>query len=101
LITPVHMKLFVLMVVLAAGTAFASIPQKVSLPLGTSTTLSMPTNVSAVTVGDPSKVEIKKQGRKVTLVALDKGTTDVTIRTQDGVHKLSIYVAADKYAMPY
>src|SRR4051812_1774922 len=94
LMTVVHMKLFVLTLMLAAGSALASVPQKLALPLGHSTTISMPTAVSKVTVLDPSKVEVKKQGRKVTLVALEKGTTEATIRTQDGVHKVSIYVAA-------
>ena len=101
LITPVHMKLFALTLMLAASAAFASAPQKLALPLGTSTTISMPSAVSKVTVGDPSKIEVHKQGRKITLVALEKGTTEATIKTQDGVHKVSIYVAADKYAMPY
>jgi Flp pilus assembly secretin CpaC len=95
------MKLFALAVLLTASLAFASAPQKLSLPLGHSTTLSLPAEVSAVKVSDPSKVEIKKQGRKVTLTALEKGTTEATIKTKDGVTKVSIYVAADKYAMPY
>jgi Flp pilus assembly secretin CpaC len=95
------MKLFALTVLLTASLAFAQAPSKLSLPLGTSTTLSMPSDVSKVSVADPAKVEIKKAGRKVTLVALEKGTTEATIKTKDGVTKVSIYVAADKYAMPY
>ena len=112
LITGVHMKPFALVVALLTASvafagspqktmAFASEPQKLSLPLGHSTTLNMPGEVSKVTVSDPSKVEIKKQGRKVTLVALEKGTTEATIKTKDGITKLNVYVAADKYAMPY
>jgi Flp pilus assembly secretin CpaC len=95
------MKIFALTLMLAAGSALASAPQKLALPLGHTTVLSMPSTVSKVTVADPSKVEVKKEGRKITLVALEKGTTEATIKTQDGVHKVSIYVAADKYAMPY
>jgi Flp pilus assembly secretin CpaC len=95
------MKLLALCISLIAGAALAASPQKLSLPIGHSTTLSLHSEVSKVSVADPSKVEIKKQGRKVTLVALEKGTTEATIRTKDGVHKVSIYVAADKYAMPY
>ena len=95
------MKLFALTLALFATAAFASEPQKLALPLGHSTTLKLPSDVSKVSVADPSKVEIKKQGRKVTLVGLEKGTTEATIRTRDGVTKVSIYVAADKYAMPY
>src|SRR5256885_1874253 len=107
LITVVHMKLFALTLFLALPAlasgrmTISSGTQKLSLPLGTSTTLSLPSDVSKVEVADPSKVEIKKQGRKVTLVALEKGTTEATIKTKDGVTKMSIYVAADKYAMPY
>jgi Flp pilus assembly secretin CpaC len=101
LITGVGMKLFALTLMLAASAALASIPQRIAVPLGHTTTLSMPSNVSKVTVTDPSKVQVKKEGRKITLVALEKGTTEATINTQDGVHKVSIYVAADKYAMPY
>jgi Flp pilus assembly secretin CpaC len=95
------MKLFALIALLAAPVAAAAAPHKLSLPMGHSTTLSLPSEVSKVSVGDPSKVEIKKSGRKVTVVGLQKGTTEATIRTRDGVTKVSIYVAADKYAMPY
>lgn len=101
LITRVHMKLFALTFLLTASLAAAATPQKLSLPLGHSTTISLHAEVSKVTVSDPTKVEIKKQGRKVTLVALEKGTTEATIKTKDGVTRLDIYVAADKYAMPY
>lgn len=101
LITVVHMKLLALTSFLFAAVALASTPQRLSLPVGNSTTLSLPSTVSKVSVGDPSKVEIKKSGRKVTLTGLEKGTTEATIRTKDGVTKVSIYVAADKYAMPY
>ena len=102
LITVVHMKLFTLVAALVVSSvSFASAPQRLSLPLGHSTTMTLPANVSKVTVSDPSKVEIKKQGRKVTLVAIGKGTTEATIRTKDGETRLNIYVAADKYAMPY
>ena len=95
------MRLLALTILLAASMAFASTPQKLALPVGNSTTLSLPSEVSSVRLTDRSKVEIKKQGRRVTLTALEKGTTEATIKTRDGVTKVSIYVAADKYAMPY
>ena len=95
------MRLLALTILLAASVAFASNPQKLSLPVGNSTTISLPSEVSSVKLTDRSKVEIKKQGRRVTLTALEKGTTEATIKTRDGVTKVSIYVAADKYAMPY
>src|SRR5262245_5879965 len=101
LITGVHMKLFTLAALLTSSLAFAAAPQKLNVLLGHHTTLSLHTEVSKVSVSDPSKVEIKKQGRRVTLVGLEKGTTEATIRTREGVTKMSIYVAADKYAMPY
>jgi Flp pilus assembly secretin CpaC len=95
------MRSFVLALMLFALPALASVPQKLAIPMGSSTTLSLHSKVSKVTVSDPSKVEIRKAGRKVTLVALESGTTEATIKTKDGVHRVSIYVAADKYAMPY
>jgi Flp pilus assembly secretin CpaC len=95
------MKLLALTSFLFAAVALASAPQRLSLPVGNSTTISLPSEVSRVSVSDPKKVEIKKQGRKVTMTGLEKGTTEATILTKDGVTKVSIYVAADKYAMPY
>src|SRR5207249_4975728 len=99
--TGAHMRSFTLAFVLFAAPALASVPQRLALPVGSSSTVSLHSTVSKVTVADPSKVEIKKQGRKIIVVALEKGTTEATIRTKDGETRLSIYVAADKYAMPY
>jgi hypothetical protein len=61
----------------------------------------LPDEVSSVTLSSPSKLEVKKSGRKVTLLGVEKGTTEATIRTAGGTTKMSIYVAADKYALPY
>lgn len=81
--------------------AIASNPRKqVSLPVGHSMTMAMPANVTSVRVDDPSLVEVKRQGRKVTLVALSKGSTEATVMTAEGEHHFRVYVAADKYALP-
>ena len=86
---------------IAAPLALASVPQKLTVQVGHSATLSMSSTISKVVIDDPTKVEVKKQGRKLTITALSKGTTDATIRTSDGETRVSIYVAADKYAVPY
>jgi hypothetical protein len=52
------MRFFALVLMLAAASAMASVPQKLALPLGHTTTVTMPSQVSKVTVQDPSKVQI-------------------------------------------
>ena len=102
-ITKVDMKtttVALLLSLFASFSAFASQPKRVNMPLGYTTTLSMPTAVSKVTVDDPSLVEVRKEGRKVVLVAIAKGLTEATVTTADGEHRFKIFVAADKYAMP-
>jgi len=89
---------FILAVVPAI--ALAAEPKQLNMLVGNTTTLSMPAPVSAVKVEDPSLVEASKDGRKVSLVALARGTTEVTIVTPDGEKKLRVYVAADRYSMP-
>lgn len=81
--------------------ASAAVPERLTVQVGHTTVLSLPSTVAKVTVDDPSKIEVKKQGRKLTIIAREKGTTDAVIRLADGDHKVSIYVAADKYAVPY
>lgn len=75
--------------------------QQVALPVGHSTTLSLPAPVAKVQVDDPNLVDVRTKGRRVTFVALKKGRTEATVKTKDGDVKLSIYVAQDKYALPY
>lgn len=94
------MRLALLLSVLLSATAFAS-PKKVSLPVGHSMTMAMPTNVKSVHVSDPSLVEVKHVGRRVTLVARSTGLTEATVTTADGEHQFRVYVAADKYALPH
>ena len=94
-------KLFALTSFLFAAVALASTPQKLSLPVGNSTSISLSSEVSNVSVSDPKKVEIEKRGASGWTDRSREGYDEATIRTKDGVTKVSIYVAADKYAMPY
>lgn len=84
-----------------SSVAFAAAPKRLNMPVGHTTTLSMPAPVSKVTVEDPSLVEVTQKGRKVTLVGRSTGSTEVTVETADGEMHLKIYVAADKYGLPH
>ncbi len=84
-----------------AGGALAAQPKKLALPLGHTATMSMPGPVSQVTVDDPSLVEVSKEGRRVVFTARGTGRTEVTVTTTEGELRVQIYVAADKYGMPY
>jgi len=79
--------------------AFAG--QRVALPVGSTTTLSLPAPVSKVHVKNPKLVDVSTHGRRVTIVALEKGSTEATVKTKEGDVKFSIYDAQDKYALPY
>lgn len=85
---------------LVPALALASTPKQLNMPVGHTTTLSMPSPVSGVKVEDPTLVEATKDGRKVSLVGLSKGSTDVVITTADGEVHFHVYVAADRYSMP-
>ncbi len=85
--------------VLAASVAFAS-PKQISMPVGHTTTVSMPSSVTRVKVADGSLLEVKREGRKVVLVGRAKGTTDVTVTTADGETTLHVYVASDRFGLP-
>jgi Flp pilus assembly secretin CpaC len=70
---------------LLSSFALASTPKRqVSLPVGHSMTMAMPAPVTSVRVDDPSLVEVKREGRKVTLVARARGSTDATVQTAEG-----------------
>lgn len=86
---------------LTPAVALASQPKQLAMPVGHTTTVAMGAPVSRVTVDDPAKLEVKKQGRKVIFVALETGRTEVTVKTADGEQRFSVYVAKDKYALPY
>ena len=85
---------------LGAGVALAA-PKQLNMPKGHTTTVSMPAPVASVEVADPSTVEVRMEGRKVVLVGRSTGTTEVTVKMVDGEMRLKVYVAADKYGLPY
>ncbi len=91
----------ILVSALISALDMASTPKQINLPVGHTTTLSMPSTVSTVKVDDPALVEVKKDGRKVSFVARTQGNTQATVMTSDGEVRFRIYVAADKYALPY
>lgn len=93
------MKLFLLLALLSVP-AFASKPLQVNLPVGTSTTVEMPSAVSGVFLDDPNLVEVKRQGRKLTFVGRSSGHTEATVRTAEGELRMRIYVAADRHGLP-
>jgi Flp pilus assembly secretin CpaC len=90
-----------LVAALISALATAATPKQINLPVGHTTTLSMGSQVSTVKVDDPALVEVKKDGRKVSFVARAQGNTQATVMTSDGEVRFRIYVAADKYALPY
>lgn len=90
-----------LAVALVSSLAFAGMPRQLNMPVGQTTTVSMPAPVSKVTVADPSLVEVTQRGRQVIFVGRATGSTEVTVSTVDGETHLRIYVAADKYALPH
>ncbi|MEW5743119.1 MAG: pilus assembly protein N-terminal domain-containing protein [Myxococcota bacterium] len=87
--------------VLLPSLAWASQPKQLAMPVGTTTTVAMGAPVSKVTVVNPSLLEVKKQGRKVIFVGLESGRTEVVVKTADGEQRFSVYVAKDRYALPY
>ena len=73
----------------------------VSIPVGYSTTLTLPSPATGVTVANPSLVEVKISGRKVTFKGKENGVTTASIKTQSGKsNEVKIYVAIDRYALP-
>jgi Flp pilus assembly secretin CpaC len=85
-------------------TAFAE-DKRVSVPVGYSTTLEMPDNVKKVTLSDGSIVDVQKRGRKLTFYGQKQGSSSAIIHTGEGRHvtktRIAVYVASDKYALPY
>lgn len=81
--------------------ALAAQPKQLNIPVGYTTTLTMPSPVSKVTVVDDSLVEVSRHGRRIAFLGLKKGRTEVTVWTADGKTELSIYVPADKYGRPF
>ncbi len=87
--------------VFARGTKHTESLKQVNIPVGSSTTVELPASVSKVTVSDPSVVDVKTSGRRITLTGQRKGSAEALITTRDGKMRLGVYVASDKYALPY
>ena len=95
------MRLTFLLTLCLSSFAIAGQPKQVNMPVGTTTTLSMPAPVSSVTVADPSLLSVTRQGRPVVFVGRSTGSTEVVVTTAEGVMHLRVYVAADKYGLPH
>jgi Flp pilus assembly secretin CpaC len=96
------MRFSLLALTLAASLALAGGPKQVNMPVGHSTTLSMPAPVASVSVEHPELVEVSRSnGRTVVLTGRGTGSTEVTVKTAAGEMHLRVYVAADKYGMPH
>ena len=94
------MRLSILGLLTLSTLAFAANPKQLAMPVGHTTTLSMPAPVSKVTVENPSLIEVSRRGRQIVIVGLSTGSTNVTVMTADGEMHLRVYVAADKYGLP-
>ena len=95
------MRLTTLALLTVSSLALAGLPKQLNMPVGHTTTLSMPAPVSKVTVDNPALIEVSQRGRQVTIVGLSTGSTEVTLMTADGEMHLRVYVAADKYGLPH
>ena len=94
------MRITILGLLTLSALAFAANPKQLAMPVGQTTTLSMPAPISKVTVENPALVEVSRRGRQIMIVGLSTGSTDVTVITADGELHLKVYVAADKYGLP-
>ena len=79
--------------------------KRVNMPVGYSTTVNMPANVTKVVLSDPSVVDVSRNGRKLTFTGQSRGSTTAIVHVKEGrkqtTHRLAVYVASDKYALPY
>jgi len=79
--------------------------KRVNMPVGYSTTVELPANVTKVALSDPRVVDVSRNGRKVTFTGQNRGSTSAIVHVKEGrkqtTHRLAVYVATDKYALPY
>lgn len=94
------MRRFLICLTLVSSLAFAGGPRQVNMPVGHTTTLSMPAPVASIAVEHPEMLEVSRKGRDVVLIGRGTGMTEVTVKTIDGEMHLKVYVAADKYGLP-
>ena len=79
--------------------------KRVNMPVGYSTTVEMPANVSKVELSDSSIVDVSRKGRKLTFTGQRRGSTTAIVHVKEGRKvtqvRLAVYVASDRYALPY
>ena len=79
--------------------------KRVNMPVGYSTTVDMPANVTKVVLSDARIVDVSRNGRKVTFTGQNQGSTTAIVHVKEGrkatTLRLAVYVASDKYALPY
>jgi Flp pilus assembly secretin CpaC len=79
--------------------------KKVNMPIGYSKTVELPANVTKVVLSDSRIVDVTRNGRKLTFSGQRRGSTSAIVHVKEGnretTHKLSVYVATDRYALPY
>ena len=104
LIIAVTMRVIALMCALVSMAALAD-DRKVNMPVGYTKTIELPANVTKVVLSDPRVVDVSRNGRKLTFTGQNRGSTSAIVHVREGnrqtTHRLSVYVATDKYALPY
>ena len=79
--------------------------KRVNMPVGYSTTVELPANVTRVVLSDPRVVDVSRNGRKLTFTGQNRGSTSAIVYVREGrkeaTHRMAVYVASDKYALPY
>lgn len=98
------MRVLALVAVLVSMAAAAG-DKRVNMPVGYRTTVDMPANVTKVTLSDPNIVDVQRNGRKLTFTGQSQGSTTAIVHVKEGrkevKHRLAVYVASDRYALPY
>ncbi len=79
--------------------------KRVNMPVGYRTTVRMPANVTKVELSDPKVVDVVSNGRKLIFTGQSQGSTTAIVYVKEGrkqtTHRLAVYVASDRYALPY
>lgn len=98
------MRVLALTCVLVSMAAFAE-DKMVNMPVGYRTTVELPANVSKVTLSDPRIVDVRRVGKKLIFTGQKRGSTSAIVQVNEGgretTHRLAVYVATDRYALPY
>ena len=78
-----------------------TVPERVEVVVDHTTVVTLSAPVSKVTVDEPTIVEVKASGRKLTFKGLVKGNAEVTVKMPDGEYKIHVYVPADKFGLSH